>query len=88
MSWHCITLENTADAESASIVLIDTFEQAFAQAGKPPGVDVFRRRRGDGSVVFYLSPAASALFAEFLPIARAVECAEPSVDDKRVRVRL
>jgi len=83
MSWHCI---NVADADAVD--LIEVLERGFAEAGKPPGVEVFHRRRGDGSHVFYLSPTASALFGEILLAARAVACGEPSVDDKRIRVRL
>jgi hypothetical protein len=88
MGWNCIIIAGTDGAEGAATDLIEFFEQAYADACKPPGADVFQRRRGDGSFVFYLSPTASALFAEFLQPLAAVECAEPSADDMRIRVRL
>jgi hypothetical protein len=88
MSWNCITLAGGHGAENAAIVLIEALEQAYADAGRPPNVNVFHRRRGDGAYVFHLSPTASALFAEFLQTTAAVECAEPAADDMRIRVRL
>lgn len=83
MSWHCI---NVADADA--IDLIAVLERGYAEAGKAPDVEVFHRRRGDGSHVFYLSPIASVLFGEVLVATGAVICKEPGADDKRVRVRL
>ena len=89
MSWNCITLAGVeAATPDAAVVLIEAMEHSYEQAGKPPGVEVFHRRRGDGTHVFYLSPTASALFAEIALSTAAVECEEPSSDERKVRVRL
>ncbi len=89
MTWNCLTLTpNGADDTDAAIELIEVLELKYAEAAKPPGADVFHRRRGDGSHLFYFSPMASALFAEVLMTAGASSCTEPTSDERRIRVRL
>lgn len=89
MTWNCITLPGADDLTSgAAVVLIEALENAYEEAGRPAGADVFHRRRGDGAHVFYLSPYASSLFAEILLSTAAVECGEPGPDERKIRVRL
>ena len=88
MTWHCITLPGDDATERAATALIEELESAHTAAGKPSGADVFHRRRGDGSHTFYLSPLASKLAKLTLLRTAAVECNEPTVEDRLVRVRL
>lgn len=88
MTWHCITLPGNDATQAAATKLIEELEDAHANAGKPEGVEVFHRRRGDGSHQFFLSPLASKVANLVLLRTAAVECNEPGGPDRLVRVRL
>ncbi len=88
MTWHCITIPGNDSTQAAATALIEQLEEAHAAAGKPDGVEVFHRRRGDGSHEFFLSPLASKVANLVLLRTTAVECTEPTGPDRLLRVRL
>ena len=88
MTWHCLTLPGNDATEGAATALIEELESAYATAGRPAEAEVFHRRRGDGSHTFYLSPLASKIANLTVLRNSAVQCEEPTGENRLVRVRL
>lgn len=88
MTWHCITLPGNDFTQAAATSLIEQLETAYADAGRPEGVEVFHRRRSNGSHTFFLSPLASKVANLVLLRNESTECDEPSGPDRLLRVRL
>ena len=66
MVFYIFNVFDATDLRQTAEMTVRTMRAIYSNAGSPPGVWVYHEKNRDGDFVYYLSPAASALYKEIL----------------------
>ena len=76
-AWHKVEISKLDCPDVFARALITTFKKEFCDAGQPDDAQVFRGGDNNDNVIFYFSPAASAIARKDLRHHQSVSCMEP-----------